>query len=102
MKIDIPLFACEQKKLDELNSDLFIVASLRRTRDGGPYIVPGYGLYFICELPGIGRAVRLLSNPMICLPLKDVVSGQEPKSEQSTFMTVLVEKLTISLQEKEE
>ncbi len=98
MKVDIPLSACEQKKLEELNGDLFVVAPLRRTRDGGPYIVPGYGLYFICEGAGGGRAARLLSNPMIRLSLKDVASGQEPKSKQGTYMTISVEKLVISLQ----
>lgn len=94
MKFDIPLFACERKKLAELNGDLFVVAPLRRTRDGGPCIVPGYGLYFICDGPGGGRAARLLSNPMIRLPLKDVASGE------FTYMTVPADKLVISLQEE--
>lgn len=96
MKINVPLFACQQKKLDELNEDLFIVAPLRLIRDGGPYIIPGYGLYFICEGADRRAAARLLSCPRIRLPLEDVSNGH------NTFMTVQADKLVISLQEKEE
>ena len=98
MKINVPLFACQQKKLDELNEDLFIVAPLRLTRDGGPYIVPGYGLYFICEGPCGDRAARLLSCPMIRVSLKDVRAGDDG-DDHWTFMTISAEKLVISLQE---
>ncbi len=82
MQVDVPIHACEQKSLDELNEDLFIVAPLRLTRDGGPYIVPGYGLYFICEGTGGGRAARLLSNPMIRVRLDYVSTGN------NSFMTI--------------